>query len=288
MSTHLAIIGPGRVGRALGRRWVEAGIELLGFLGRDARAADEAVRFCGAGRVLDNLAAVCEADTVVLSVGDDQLAAAASAAAAAGPRPGSLWLHCSGRFGLEVLGELEASGAELGSLHPLCPFPDAETGHGLLPGKTAVVEGQADLLVDLARQAGLKPLKITAGDRAVYHAGCVLAANGLTALNDLVKQLFQLHGGIDEAPRLAVDLMAAALQACMDQGPVRALSGPVLRGDSHTVTSHLESLRAVAPHALATYLALMRHAVEMSRTRGLSDPDARALLDLLDAEAADG
>ena len=290
MALRLAIIGPGRVGRALGRRWAEGGIELLGFLGRDPSTATEASHFCGAGQVLGGLPSLAAADAVALCVQDDHLEELALRLARAGPRPGSLYLHCSGRFGLEVLAELSARGAQVGALHPLCPFPDAETGYQLLPGKTAVVEGDSPLLFDLARRAGLDPLAITTGERGVYHAACALAANGLTALNDVTRRLFLLHGGMDEAAarRLACELMGTALDACVQRGPQDALSGPVLRGDRETVQAHLGSLRAVAPQTLATYLALMRHAVDLARMRDLREADARALIDLFDAEAARG
>ena len=269
---------------------MEGGIELLGFLGRDASSAERATRFCGAGRVLQDFPSLAGADAVLVAVGDDQLAELAVRAAAAPPRAESLWFHCSGRFGLEVLAALSDRGAEVGALHPLCPIADAETGYRLLAGRDAVVEGRAPLLDDLARRAGLQPLHIAAGDRAVYHAACNLAANGLTALNDVARQLFLAHGGMDEttAQRLATGLMVAALAACRERGAAEALSGPVLRGDRETVSAHLRALVAVAPQTLATYLALMRHAVMLARTRGLSDTDARALQALLGKESAGG
>lgn len=288
MSLSVAIIGPGRVGRALGRRWVEGGVELLGFLGRDSSSAERATRFCSSGRVLADFSSLTSADAILVAVGDDQLAELATRAAAAPPRPGSLWFHCSGRFGLEVLAALSQRGAEVGALHPLCHIPDAENGYRLLPGRDAVVEGNAAILDDLARRAGLEPLHIAAGDRAVYHAACNLAANGLTALHDVACSLFLAHGGMDEASaqRLANGLMAAGLAACREHGAANALSGPVVRGDRETVNAHLSALVAVAPQTLATYLALMRHAVMLARTRGLSDTAARALHALLGKESA--
>jgi hypothetical protein len=62
----------------------------------------------------------------------------------------------------------------------------------------------------------------------------------------------------------------------------------VLRGDRKTIAAHLESLRAVAPQTLPTYLALMRHVVGLARSRDLREADARALITLLDEEADRG
>ena len=175
--------------------------------------------------------------------------------------------------------------------HSICPdsarLPRIDDNQGYVH---CFFEGNAPLLDDLARRAGLEPLHIEAGDRAVYHAACNLAANGLTALHDVACSLFLAHGGMDEATaqRLASGLMAAGLEACRERGAAEALSGPVLRGDRETVSAHLRALVAVAPQTLATYLALMRHAVMLARTRGLSDTDARALQALLEKESAGG
>lgn len=290
MASRLAIVGPGRVGCALGRRWAEGGIELLGFLGRDPESARQAVQFCGDGQVLTEPAELCQADAVVLAVPDDELPSLAASTAALGVKAETSWLHCSGRYGPEVLDPLAASGAAVGALHPLCPFPDAETGYRLLPGRIAVVQGDAPLLEVLARRAGLEPLRITAGDRVVYHAACALAAGGLTALTDVVRQLFGRHGGIDDraAGRFSAELMGAALRAAAERGPVAALSGPVLRGDLQTVRAHLESIQAVAPDSLPTYVALMRHAVSLAEQRDLDAATAARFRSLLDRAAPGG
>lgn len=290
MSLSLAIIGPGRVGCALGRRWVTGGVELLGFLGRDPAAAERACAFSGAGRPLDDMGSLAPADAVLISVGDDRLPELVAHAAAVPPRRGSLWFHCSGGHGVEVLSPLLAAGAEVGSLHPLCPVPDAETGFRLLQGRDAVVEGRSPLLDELARLAGLEPLHLPRGERAVYHAACNLAANGLTALADAAGRLFLAHGVPDRATarRLATGLMAASLEACRTLGPAEALSGPVLRGDTGTLRAHLRALQAVAPQTLPTYLSLMRHAVMLARIRGLGDEDLRAFEALLGEDPAGG
>src|SRR5688500_18521974 len=198
MAGRVAIVGPGRVGTALARRWAESGLAIAGFVGRDRASARRATRFARAGRILD-LAGLRDVATVLVAVGDDDLAEVARGAAAAGAvRPGSLWLHASGFHDLRPLAPLVRRGARAGSLHPLCPFPTAARGYAALSGKVAVLQGEPRArLAALARAAGMPPLAFGRGDRRLYHAACALAANGLTALADLCAVAFAraLRGG---------------------------------------------------------------------------------------------
>ncbi|MCC6670656.1 MAG: DUF2520 domain-containing protein [Planctomycetes bacterium] len=293
MTVRVAVIGPGRLGQALARRWVEGGFELLGFLGRRAGSAAEAVRFCGAGRVLAGPAEAHRAHVVLVAVGDQDLAAAVAAAVAAGtPRRCALWLHASGFHDLAVLAPLAAHGCRTGSLHPLCPIPDPRTGHRLLAGQPAVLAGgprSLRLLRLLATRAGLEPYVLGGLDRAAYHAACALAANGATALADLARLAFAAAGvsGTGLAQRFATALARAALDASAAAGE-RALSGPVARGDAAVLAAHLDALGRADPRARAAHRALMAHAVRMAEAQGLPAERVAALRAALAAEAPRG
>ena len=283
---RVAIVGPGRVGRAFGRRLVGPRVLLLGFVGRSHATAQAACAWAGAGRVLA-LADLAQAHVVVFAVGDGELVAAIAAALAAiPPRPCSLWLHTSGRFGLEVFDAAQRSGVRRGALHPVAPFPDAATGARNMVGAPAVWLGDPRserLLVRLAGLLGLVPLQDRGGDRVLYHTACVLAANGLTALRSQVDMVFAAAGGLDrnDALRLADALMGSALRSCQELGPAAALSGPVLRGDAATVVAHLHALAGGAPEVQPSYVALMHAALALAVERGLPYAAAWAVRDAL-------
>lgn len=273
---------------ALGKRWAQSGLELCGFVGRTEAAAAAAVQFCGRGAVLAPRD-LARAHVVVFTVGDAELAAAISdcKAAAAPLRSCSLWLHTSGRHGLEVLAPLLHEPVRRGALHPVCPFPDAEGGLANLAGQPAVLldGGSAErLLRRLAVALSMRPLLASPlGDRALYHAACVLAANGLTALFSLCEQV--LSGSqvlpLEAARQLVGQLMAAALATSTAHGAEAALSGPVLRGDADTVAAHLSALRRQQPQALPAYAALQQRALQLAVARGLPKDKAAALQQLL-------
>lgn len=273
MAIRLAVVGPGRVGRALARRLGERGVDVLGFVGRNPASVAAALAFCGRGRPL-GAADLATAHVVVFAVGDAELpAAVAATAAATQPRSCSLWLHTSGRFGVDVLQPLREHPVRCGALHPVAPFPDAESGLAALRGRPAVLRGEPRamrLLHRLALLLDMVPCVDHGGDPVLYHAACALAANGLTALADLVDGVLRAHGGLPaaDAQQVRQALLTAAVDACGALGPTAALSGPVVRGDVATVRAHLAALDAALPLAGAAYRALLLHAVELAERQG--------------------
>ena len=289
MSIRLCVVGPGRVGAALARRWAERGVEVLGFLGRRPAAVAAALQFCGQGEALQPRD-LSRGHVVVFAVGDADLPAdITTCAEAAQPlRSCSLWLHTSGRFGLEVLAPLQQHPVRLGALHPVCPFADAASGYAALPGRFAVLrpgDGAARLLQQLAFRLEMRPIQASpSGDPLLYHAACVLAANGLTALFSLCEQVMASSSALpaDAARQVLSALMQAALDGAGAHGAAAALSGPVLRGDREGLQAHLAALQQNVPQALPAYRALQHVAVDLAAARGLGLSQQQALRQLLD------
>src|SRR5512142_1297762 len=137
-----AVVGAGRLGRALAAGLREAGVEVDGPLGRGARCPG--------------------ADVVILAVPDGEIA---NAAAAIGPGP--LVGHCSGATTLDPLAPHEAF-----SLHPLMTVP--ADGPAQLAGASAAIAGSTPrargVSHRLALHLGLTPIDVADEDRAAYHA----------------------------------------------------------------------------------------------------------------------
>ena len=293
MPIRIAVVGPGRLGRALARRWHEAGFECLGFLGRDPARAAAAAAWVGAGEVLTP-AGLGAAHVVCLAVSDDAIATvAAELSAGESIRPGNLVFHLAGSRGLEVLAPLAAAGVRIGALHPLVPGPDVEAAYAGLPGRFALCEGGPDaahLLGVLARGAGLCPVTADrAIDRDLYHAACALAANGATAL--VAAAAAALEQALGLAPlqscALAGDLAAAATALSARRGAEAALSGPVLRGDATLVRRHHGALARHSMPVASLYRELMTGALALARRRGLGTDAADRIAAIL-AEGTDG
>ncbi|GAB4149638.1 MAG: DUF2520 domain-containing protein [Planctomycetota bacterium] len=288
---RLCIVGPGRVGRAIARRWVDRGSSFLGFVGRDPARTAEALAFSGAGKVLGP-GDVSRADLVLFAVGDAELPGAIASLAASGAPRGrrSVWAHTSGVHGLEVFEPLEGSAVLRGGFHPVCPFPDPEQGLLNLEGSYAVLldgGGAIHALRGLAGALSMKPLEADpSGDRVLYHAACVLAANGLTALFDLCERVLEAAGSLrsSKGRELIFSLMRSALASSAGIGAAAALSGPVVRGDADAVRRHVERLAPIGQDALDAYLALQRLALRIADARGIDPARRRALRELIRAE----
>ncbi|HSD81259.1 MAG TPA: DUF2520 domain-containing protein [Solirubrobacteraceae bacterium] len=231
-ATHVtrvcAVIGDGRLGRTLAAALRAAGRAVDGPL---ARGAD------GTG-----------AGVALLCVPDGEIAAAAAAVT---PRDGLLVGHCSGATGLEPLAPHEGF-----SLHPLMTVTtrgaDLRAAAAAVDGATPRALAAAE---DLAVALGMRPVRVAAADRAAYHAAASIASNFLVTLEAAAERL-AASAGIDRAA--LVPLGRATVANWAEQGPGRALTGPVARGDEATVERQRAAIAERAPDLLGLFDALAR------------------------------
>jgi predicted short-subunit dehydrogenase-like oxidoreductase (DUF2520 family) len=207
------VIGAGRVGSAMKARLAERGIE---------------------ERV--------DADVRLLCVPD-----AAIADVARGLAPGHGWIgHTSG---VTPLSALDPHDRRFG-LHPLRSFTRAR-GAEQLDGARAAITSETDeareVGVELARLLGLEPFPLAEEDRALYHAGAVIAASYLVTLQRAAAEIFREVGAPEEGIR-------SLMQSVIDND--FELTGPIARGDWGTVDRHLETLRQRKPKLEPLYRTL--------------------------------
>ena len=99
MPNSLAIIGAGRVGRALGRRLRELGWKIGAVVTRGEASARRAVRFIGAGKACAGMTRQVLASRVILvATPDEEIAVVARELARIGEEElrGKVVLHASG------------------------------------------------------------------------------------------------------------------------------------------------------------------------------------------------
>jgi predicted short-subunit dehydrogenase-like oxidoreductase (DUF2520 family) len=268
----VAVIGPGAVGRTLGRLLRRAGFPVI-VAGRRRASARAGARWIGAPCAADPAEAARRADWILLTVPDDAIAPAARALAAAGAfRPGHCVLHTSGLHTAAALAPARRAGASVASLHPLHSFARPNASLRSFRGAVCAVEGDRAAVAAasrLARAAGGRPLAIDPTRKGLYHAGAVLACNDLVALFGAGARLLRAAG---IAPRDAhaglLGLVEGTVRNLRRVGYPRALTGPVARGDAGTVREHLRALRRGAPDALDAYRAAGVLAVRAALDKG--------------------
>lgn len=288
----IAIVGPGRVGVALGMLAARAGLNVRAVAGRDASAARTAAGRIGAGvRACDPGEAAGSADLVLLTVPDDAIADVCARLAEAGAfRRGAVVAHCSGGLDSSVLAPARNTcGCAIGSMHPLQTFPTADAAVERLPGSYCFIEGDeraAGTLEQLARAIGANPVPIDPPGKALHHTAAVTACNYLVTLLDAAGRLAETAGVDPETYRRALEpLMRTTLDNALSMGPERALTGPIVRGDVDTVRRHLAAIAGLDENTAALYRAAGRCTIDLAvRSGRLDERRANDLRDLLKPE----
>jgi predicted short-subunit dehydrogenase-like oxidoreductase (DUF2520 family) len=222
---------------------------------------------------------VDDVELVILAVPDDVVG---PLAATLRLYSGQAIVHTSGLLGPEALLPALAAGTQAGAFHPLVAFVDVERAVAALHGATIAIEGDDDLaahLADMAEAVGGVPVRLAPGSKAAYHAAAVLAAGGVTALLDTIRELAALAGMDEEgALRVYVPLLEQAVGNARALGVAGALTGPATRGDAGTLAAHLDALARSAPAAAPVYAALMARQVDLAERRGALSPERAQLL----------
>lgn len=280
----VGVISAGRVGAVLGAALARAGhrVGAVAAVSDASRRRAEAMLPTAAIKPPDEVAAA--ADLLILAVPDDALAALASGLAATGVlRRGTLVAHTSGAHGIGVLAPLTAAGGLPLALHPVMTFTGTEVDLQRLDGAAWGVTSD-DVLRPVAEtlviEMGGEPSYITEDLRPLYHAGLAFGANHLVSLVSQAADLLA-SSGVEQPQRMLGPLLGAALDNALRNGD-RALTGPVARGDSGTVATHLRTLALNAPQTLDAYVAMGRLTAARALESGVLDVEkATALLDVL-------
>jgi predicted short-subunit dehydrogenase-like oxidoreductase (DUF2520 family) len=247
MENGLAIVGAGRVGRALGRRLRELGWKIGAVVTRSEATARRAVRFIGAGKPHAGMTRQILASGVILiATPDDEIAAVAQDLARIGAEElrEKVVLHTSGALDVRVLDGVKACGAAIGSIHPLQSFSGVAVPS--LEGRMFAVEGDSQALRvarHIARSLGGSPVKIPSGKKVLYHAAATMAASSVLAVEEAATQLLMSLGMRRKpATQALLRLTRQVLQNLEQLGPHSAWTGPLSRGDYKVVEAHLETL----------------------------------------------
>lgn len=290
MRPTIAILGPGKVGTALGIAAHRAGYRIAAMGGRAAEAARQAAGLIGADvAALPLEAAAGAGELVLVTVSDDAISPLATELAAKKSfRQGAIIAHCGGALGSEALAAAKSScGGAAASMHPLQTFPTVQAAVERLPGTPFFIEGDkaaANALEQLARDLGGQPVRIAPAAKTLYHAAAVTACNYLAALMDAATTLMTQAGlARKEALAALQPIVWATLDNVFKLGPADALTGPIARGDAQTVRRHMEALKA-SPAALENlYRALGLWTVQLAMTKGTLDaPTTEVMKKLLE------
>ncbi len=278
------IIGCGRVGRTLARLWREHGVFAIGDVNdHTPDKCRAAVEFIGGGRACADAADMRAADLWLLALPDDRIAAVcAELSGCSALAAGNIVFHCSGALPSSVLSSASARGAHVASAHPLKTFADPALAIQTFSGTSCAAEGDRAALSVLKpafERIGAAVFEIDASAKTLYHAASVIVCNDLTALLETGALCFDKAGiPRNEAMRMMEPLVRETLDNVFALGTVRALTGPVARGDLEVVRRQLAALAALDPRIAAVYRSLGVIAVDLARAQGKADAAALAAI----------
>ena len=263
MTKTLAILGAGRVGRALGRLLNERGWRILVVVARSEATARKAAKFIRAGRPFAGISHhALAAKIILISVPDDAIPEIAAKLARIGGQQlrGKIVLHTSGACDASALQPVRAFGAFAASMHPMQTFNGVSVPP--IEGKIFAIEGDAPAVRvarSIARSFGGIPVNITAEKKPLYHAAGAFAAGLVLALEEAGVQMLKTSGLPQrEALYALLSLSRQVLEHYEKLGPHKAWTGPLSRGDYGVVAANEEAIAHYHPEFLEAYQAVSR------------------------------
>ncbi|MBS7526948.1 DUF2520 domain-containing protein [Fusibacter paucivorans] len=291
----IGFIGAGRVGRSLGQDLHRKHFNVIGYYSKTLDHAEEAVAVVGGVAFKSAEALVKACDFVFLTVNDDAIQSVVNLLLTISMRfDDKIIAHTSGVHASELIAPLFEKGASGYAIHPLQAFASVEQALKLLGQTVFSVEGtglthtdgqpiastpSAQKVIDLMNRADYEHFVMLAEDKALYHAAAVISSNYLVATLDFALSQFEKIG-CDQ--RFAMKALFPLIQGTIDNidrlGTVDALTGPIARGDVHTVEKHLAKLSG---EDVVLYKALGRRTLALADAKGLSRTLSDQLLNRL-------
>jgi predicted short-subunit dehydrogenase-like oxidoreductase (DUF2520 family) len=265
--TSVAIIGPGRIGQAMGRLLAQSRVPIAFVAARKTAAARRAVRFIGNGEPT-GLAdpRLPSASVVLITTSDSAIADVARGLAHLG-KGKDAWrvkvvLHTCGSLPSDVLDTLKLRGAAIGSLHPYQTVPSPQAGVRNLRGCFWAVEGDRRALRvarDWVKLLGGVAFSIRPENKTLYHLSAFLVCPTVVTLMAQAADLLKQAGVPSRISHpMLRQFVAETARNFAELGSRRALTGPAVRGDWATIGRHLSALKQSAPEFVPVYQSLLK------------------------------
>ena len=281
----IGFIGVGVLGKGLALALTDRGYRVSACYSRRSESSQwlsERIPGCGVAASAQALAD--GADLVFITTPD---AAITQVCAEVVWRPDQGVVHCCGADSRGILDSAARQQAWTGAFHPfqtLAGLKDPAEASARLTGVSFAVEAEgwlAELLHQMARDLGGRPIVIPEGDRPLYHASAVLACAHLAALIHGAATLWERMGyGSGDALEALYPLARATLENLAKDGVAASLTGPAFRGDAATIQLHLHALSQRATELLPVYGVLTAACLPLALQRGVS-PDQMSQIEEL-------
>ncbi len=291
--SEIAFIGAGKVAHTLLPLLVKNHYAVKGIISRDeksARALAKKYKLEFSGDNAENIPP--EVKVFFITVPDDKISIAARRLSMIRKEFGDcMFVHTSGSAGSSSLDTVENKGGMTASFHIMQTFSSLKQTD--IKNSFAAVEtkftGAERYLFSLGRILGLQSFKLNEEAKVYYHMAGVFAANFINAnLFSSEKMLEKTGLSVENHYNIFETIINTTLSNINHKGPAASLSGPVQRGDSHTIKKHIEALSKLKTGAgkkvMQSYIAQSIILLEIIKGReGKLNQGQREIKKILDA-----
>ena len=275
----IGFIGAGKVGFALGKYLSDHGERLTGYYSRTYESANQAATFTNSLSFKSLSDLVESSDTLFITVPDREISGVWDCMKEAADLKGKTVIHTSGACDIALFSGIKDTGAYGFSLHPLCAVSDRCHSHETLSTAIFTIEkddsldsvyiSKANAIKKAFSNAESEVIELRSEDKTLYHAAAVVASNMMVGLSYMSEQMLKRVGFTDDAAKKAlIPLLRGTVDNICRQGSVKALTGPVERNDSMTVSKHLTKLNEQESDV---YKDLTRKLIEIGKLRHPED-----------------
>ncbi|MCK5099490.1 MAG: DUF2520 domain-containing protein [Desulfobacteraceae bacterium] len=275
-----SIIGCGRTGTNLAVFLSKAGFEPSGFFSRTRSSAQKAQQAVNnTGQIFDRVEQTCQnSDIVFITTPDDTIEKVCSYIASKnGFNKEISVFHLSGALSSEILTSAQKSGSNqsdinIGSIHPLQSFTPYEKGQASpFAGINISVEGTEGAVKigeKIVTALNANYFTIPTNAKMLYHAAAVVASNYLVTIENFAINLLQEADLSEEkAYEILEPLIMGTLNNIKNNGSVKALTGPVARGDSDIVSCHISAIEKSMPRFSSLYKEMGKYTLDITKQR---------------------
>jgi predicted short-subunit dehydrogenase-like oxidoreductase (DUF2520 family) len=269
MKNRCAIIGCGRVGRALAIALKNAGFTIAVLADKNRKVLDFVKNLFQSNLVTQDFQNWPEFDVLFIAVNDDAIAAVAGNLASSPlPLQNKIIAHTSGALTSELLLPVKKKHAKVASVHPVQTFSGAQNDTYKLRNSYFALEGDPEACASLEKiisKIGGKSFNIPQEFKPLHHLACVIASNYIITLMNLAAGLYESVGMTKEHVKtILLPLMKTAVEHIASQSLESALTGPIARADVNTIARHLELLQRQDNSLLKLYARLGAETVPLA------------------------
>lgn len=272
----IGFIGAGKVGTAFGLYLRSHGYKIIGYYSKTFNSSEKAAKLTDSKAFINLKNLTKETDIIFITTNDDEIENVCNYLVDNNLLvKEKIVVHMSGASTSDVLKRAKEIGCYCYSLHPLQSFANINKAVEDLKHTVFSIEGdneKIDVIEDILKRTGNDYFRISADEKAIYHAAACVISNYLTVVIDYGLSLFSSIG-IDKEKgyKAMLPLMYGTIENIERLGTEKALTGPIARGDINTVIKHIKHLKEKNPDFIKFYKTLGHKTLELAVKGKLKD-----------------